>query len=75
MIVGLMIAEFAVISAWHRHSGRGISGRDMVPMLLSGSGLTLALGFALAGRPRGWVGAAVTGALAAHLADLRRRWR
>ena len=75
MIIGLMAVEYAVISAWRRRGGRGIAGRDLAPTLLSGGGLALALGFALQDRPPGWIGAALTGALAAHVADLRRRWR
>ena len=64
-----------MIAAWHRRSGLGIAPRDLLPNLLAGAFLVLALGLALAAAWWGWIALSLLGALLAHLADLRRRWK
>lgn len=75
LILGLVMVEALVLSAYHRRTGRGVAGADLIPNLLAGACLLLALRGALTGAAWAWIGLAVMAALAAHLADLRRRWR
>jgi hypothetical protein len=76
-IVGLILAfvamEAVVLLVYHRRTGRGVPPADLVPNLLAGVCLLLALGGALSGAWWGWIAAALAASLAAHLADLRRR--
>ena len=74
-ILALTVVEWLALSTYHRLTGRGVDPRDFTRNLLSGMFLLLALRVALAGAWWGWVAASLTGALLAHLADLRRRWR
>ncbi len=48
---------------------------DLFVTLLSGLALMAALRLALAGADWAWLGLALLAALAAHIADLARRWR
>ena len=73
MILALTAAE-AVGIVLYRHSGRG-PPLEFLATLLSGIGLLLALRCALAGAWWGWIALCLLAALAAHLADMRRRWR
>ncbi len=54
---------------------RGLSPAATASMLLPGVCLLLAARAALAGASWPWLPAALTGALIAHLLDLRGRWR
>jgi len=78
-IVGLILAfmalEAVVLVVYHRRTGRGVAPGDLVPNLLAGGFLLLALGGALSGTWWGWIAFALAASLAAHLADLRRRAR
>jgi hypothetical protein len=71
----LMVLEAIVLPWWRRRTGNGPEVFDLLWNLASGGCLLLALRAALlkAGWP--WIALALLAALAAHLADLRRRWR
>ena len=72
VILALMVAEGAGLLAWRRWTGRG--PRPILPNLLAGASLLLALRLALDGAAAAWIGVALLAGLAAHLADLRGRW-
>lgn len=76
-IVGLILVfvalEAVVLVLYYRRTGRGVAPADLVPNLLAGGFLLLALGGALSGLWWGWMAAALAASLAAHLVDLRRR--
>ena len=74
-MIALIIVEYVMIAAWHRRGGKGIAPGDLLPNLLAGGFLALALGLALAGALWEWIALGLLGSLLAHLADLRRRWR
>ncbi len=74
-IIAVTVVEYVMIAAWHRRSGGGVAPSDLLPNLLAGGFLVLALGLALVGAWWGWIALCLLGALLAHLADLRRRWR
>ncbi len=75
LVLALMVVEAALL-AWHRRrSGRGVPVAELLAFLLAGACLLLALRAALVGASWVWVAAALAGAGAAHLADLRLRWR
>lgn len=71
--LALAAAEAVVLVLHRRRTGRG-PGAAMLPNLAAGFCLLLALRVALAGGWWLWVAACLTGALAAHAADLRGRW-
>jgi len=75
LILVLVAAEAAFLVWYHRRTGKGVSPRDLLPNLISGACLFLALRGALVGA--GWpvIGACLAAALAAHLTDLVLRWR
>lgn len=75
LVLAFMAVEAACLVAYRRRTGRGPRPADLVSNLLSGLCLLLALRAALVGAWWGWIGLALTAALVAHLADLRRRWR
>ena len=78
-VVDLMLAftaiEAMLVVAHHRRTGRGVAPAEFLGNLLSGVWLMLALRGALVGAWWGWIALCLVGSLAAHLADLRRRWR
>ena len=75
LILLLVLAE-ALLLAWHHHlTGRGPPLRALLPNLLSGAALLVAVRLALVQSGWLWVAAALLFALLAHLADLRQRWR
>lgn len=74
MILGLTVLEWFGLSAYHRVTGRGVPPGDLAWYLLSGLLLLAALREALVGAWWGWIAACLTGALLAHLVELRRRW-
>jgi hypothetical protein len=75
LILALTVAEAALLVAWHHRTGRGIAPADLLPNLLSGICLMLAVRAALVGAWWGWIASCLLGSLLAHLADLRRRLR
>ncbi len=75
LIVGLMVLEWLALAAWHLRTRRGIAPVDALVSLLAGAFLLLALRAALTAEPWTTVALWLAGALAAHLADVARRWR
>ncbi len=75
IIIGLMIVEAAVLIAYHRATGNGITVPQILGNLLAGVCLFAAVRLALTDAPWPWIGGALTAALVAHIADLRSRWR
>ncbi|MGG5811054.1 hypothetical protein [Falsiroseomonas sp. CW058] len=75
LVLLVMAAEAALLLAWRRRSGRGPSPGAVMALVLPGAALVLALRVALTGGWWGWVALCLLAALAAHLADLRGRWR
>ena len=73
-VIAGMFAEGAVLLAYHRRTGRGISARSLLPILASGVMLLLAVLLAWTGAAWYWLSACMLGALVGHLFDLRARW-
>ena len=67
--------EGALLTLLFRTRGQGVSPGALWPNLLSGMCLVLAMRAGLAGAWWGWVSLPLLGALAFHVADLRRLWR
>jgi len=74
LILAFMLVEGGLLWLHHRRTGRGVDPVDLLINLLSGISLLLALWAALVGAPWQWIALALAASLAAHLADLRRRW-
>lgn len=64
-----------VLAFWARHTGRGVPPSSLLATLAAGGFLLIALRSALTDAWWGWTGLALLAALAAHLIDLRLRWR
>ena len=67
--------EAVLVVAYFRRTGRGIAPGDFLGNLASGACLMVALRCGLTGAAWPWIALFLLAALAAHLADLRRRWR
>lgn len=75
LVLVLIVLEGAWL-VWHRRrTGRGVPVGGALAFLASGAFLLLALRAALVDAAWMWVAAPLAGAGAAHLADLRLRWR
>jgi len=76
LIILLVVAECIAIWLYRRLTGRGPELRLLLPTILAGFGLILALRAAL-GQERDWIwiAAPLAVALVAHLWDLALRWR
>ena len=74
-IVVLVFLEGVGLLVWHRLTGGGPKPRIILPTLVSGLMLMLALRAALTDLRWELIAAPLTLALAAHLADLAIRWR
>ena len=74
-VIGLTLAEAALLAWWHRRHGRGVPPRDYALNLASGLCLMLALRFALGGAAPPAVMSGVAAAGMLHVLDLWRRWR
>ena len=75
VILALVVLEGVALIVLQRIRGHGPRLAILLPNLLSGAFLLLALRAALAGAWWGWIGLCLTGALLAHLADLLPRLR
>jgi len=75
LILALVFVEALVLFTFRYLTGRGVALRSLVPNLLAGVFLLLALRSALLEAP--WSSTAVwlAAALVAHVADLATRWR
>jgi predicted GNAT superfamily acetyltransferase len=74
-VLVLVALQAALLVAWARRTGRGVPPASLLATLAAGGFLLLALRSALVGAWWGWTGLALLAALAAHLIDLRLRWR
>lgn len=75
LILGFLVAEGLVLYLYYRRTGRGLTFTTLIPALLAGAFLLLALRGALTGAGWQWIALALIGALIAHLVDLGRGWR
>jgi hypothetical protein len=75
LALGLAAIEAIGVIWFTRRTGRGPAPWPYLVNLFSGGCLMLGLRAALVGEWWGWVALALIGALAAHLGDLRWRWR
>ena len=75
LIVGLTLLQAIGLAIYHRRYGAGLSPADLLSLLVPGLCLLLALRGALVGSHWTWIAACLLAALAAHIVDLRRRWR
>ncbi len=75
LIVALMVLEAIGLAAYRAWTGRGPPIDQLLPTLLAGMCLFLALRAVLAGLAWPWVAVCLGAALIAHLADLAQRWR
>ena len=75
VILGLVLLEALVLLIHARRTGRGIAPLALLPNLVAGSCLLLALRSALVDAPWLWTAAWLIVALLAHLTDLGQRWR
>jgi len=76
LILILVAAECLLLWLYRRLTGRGPGLRAMLPTILAGLGLILALRATLTGeRDWIWIAAPLFAALLAHLWDIALRWR
>jgi len=71
-VVAVELVAVTIIWRWRR---RGISPRSLLPNLLAGAFLLLALRCALVGTSGFWIAACLAASGLANAADLRQRWR
>ena len=74
ILIGMALEAVALLTMW-RAAGRGVAPSDLLPNLLSGMCLLLAMRAGLTGAWWGWVSLPLLGALAFHVTDLANRWR
>ncbi len=72
-ILALVAVEAVALALWRRRAGTGPSAAQILPNLLAGACLLLALRAALLDAPWVWIAAPLAASLLAHLADLRHR--
>lgn len=75
LVLALMAGEAILLIALHRWAARGPAPSDWLANLASGFCLVLGVRAVIAGAPWPWLALALSGSLAAHLVDLKRRWR
>lgn len=73
-ILALTVLEAAGLWLYRRRTGRGPAPARVLPMLVAGFALLLAIRLALSGAAPVWFAAALALAGAAHLLDLKGRW-
>lgn len=74
LILVLVVLEGIALTVYHRMTGRGPSASMLVPNLIAGAALLLAVRLALTDAWWGWLAGALLLALLAHLLDLGMRW-
>ena len=75
LILGVMSVEACVLLILRRWGGGRLAAGDIVPMLLPGALLLLALRGALLQVAWEWIALCLALAFPAHLADVGRRWQ
>lgn len=74
LVIALTVLEGVALTVFHHRTGRGVAPGALLPNLLAGLLLTVALRAALGGAAWPWIAACLAAAGLAHAADLRRRW-
>ena len=74
LVIAVLLLEMVLLLVWHHRTGAGLAPRALLPNLLAGLCLMLALRAALVGAHVAWLALALAGAGAAHGVDLRQRW-
>ena len=74
LILAIVAAEMLAIALYWQRSRRGIAPRQLLPNLLAGAFLLLALRLALSGCSWPWYAACLAASGVANVADLRQRW-
>lgn len=75
VILAVVAVELVVVALIWRRRRRGISPRALLPNLLAGAFLLLALRCALTEAPWFWLAGCLAASGVANVADLRQRWR
>jgi hypothetical protein len=75
LILGIVVIEIVAITLYWHTRRRGIAPGQLLPNLVAGALLLLALRFALSNYPWPWYTACLALAGVANVADLRQRWR
>jgi hypothetical protein len=75
LILAIVFGEIIALSLYWHAMRRGIAPSRLLPNLLAGALLLLALRLAISGYSWPWYTACVTLAGIANVADLRQRWR
>jgi len=75
LILAFLPIEFLVLNAYHRRTSRGIPPRLLLGDIGAGMALLAAALAALRGAAWPLIAVALLAALAAHLFDLRQRWK
>jgi hypothetical protein len=75
LILAVVAVELVAVTFVWRRRRRGVSPRALLPNLLAGVFLLLALRCALSGTPWFWLAACLGASGIANAADLRQRWR
>jgi hypothetical protein len=75
LILIVVAAETVAITFYWRKTGRGIAPARLLPNLLAGALLLLALRLTISGHPWPWYTACLALAGVANVVDLRQRWR
>jgi hypothetical protein len=73
-LIVFLLLEGLALWAWHRRTGQGLAPRDLLPNLLAGGALVLALRCALTPGLTLPALACLGAAGLGHAVDLRRRW-
>lgn len=74
IVIGVTLLEWAVLSWWHRRTGRGIPMSELRNTLFAGLYLMLALRASMMAAPWYVVALLLLAAGLTHAADLLRRW-
>ena len=75
LILAIVAAESIVLTMYWQVTRRGVAPMQLLPNLLAGALLLLALRFALSDFAWPWYTACLAAAGIASVADLRQRWR
>jgi hypothetical protein len=75
LILAVVVMELVAVTFIWRRRRRGVSPRALLPNLLAGVFLLLALRCALAAAPWYWLAGCLAASGLANAADLRQRWR
>lgn len=75
LILVYIALEAAVVTIYHRRTGKGIGPKRYLTLLLPGLFIFLALKTVYLGAPWYWTALWLLASLGAHLTDLRSRWR